>query len=1241
MIGIGNMTRSYYEEDGYIKFYGEDGVEQSVGAGDNLGHTLAVGDIDNDGKDDLLIAAPWGDGPGNSRNDSGDIYVFFGNYTRFYSTTPGYNQLPDLVDMTIYGADDGDLAGHSLALGDLNNDGFDDIIIGSPYAQGSSNNGERIGEVSVIYGASRSTMNDTYDLNVGTSYPHANYTVVGTTEMGAFGDELLCADLDNDGYDDLFIGEPWGDGPTAVERETGRVYIKWGEANRWVGTGSCSFEMPDQVYGNTMKDMFGDKMEKGDFDGDGATDVVISSYLGDGPDTDAKFNSGDVYLIWGGGRITGSNNDIGDIRDVVFYGKDDSDQCGWAVAMGDMDNDGKDDLAIGSPWGDGPGEEMTDIGEVDLIWGVDKGTIASEVKIAEYDHLVILGIYPYDLFGSSVFMKDLDNDNLADLAVSSIENDGLYDNLTDTGCISLIRGSASLKTVNELSVLDDDNIVTLCGWQEGELFGYSLSAWDLNYDSKPDLAASSKWFNGENGDEYHVGKFQVFPGISPSTTVNKGLNVQGLHDINGTDTILPGTPVSFMVNVTDSTSESNIEKVILRINPFIAADDIILCWDKTLGFYEDSDPNSMVKILNTSVSSIVSSELKVDFQVAFGWDYMNISVIDVLSVGSEADLDRWFYDIDMVNEIEFAGDLVVTYNGTEIGPGDWTLAGEDLTFSNTTLVFKGSNVGPVVEDFVPTLVTPDGNRTVDGTFSPGDEVDITIALGLNETTDYAMSLLAFTDDANLSSVVAPQFDFSVKVDNATPLMTSGLICKPDNDTEGYIDNDNEVFIAWATGSDSGCGVSDYILSYDTDEIRTSETWAEIDGLTEGDVVITVAAMDNLQQVGLSDFVIVTVDMTPVEIVIDSPANSTEFNVTDVNVNATITDLLTGVDGASIQYRVSSNGAGAYSDWMDFDPVADNSSIKVGLTVSFPEGEENYIQWKAADLAGNEMMSEHLNVIIELPVINDPPIPKIASPEVGEELYIGIIEFDATGTTDPENDNLTYIWYVDDDMVGTGITLEYNFTTAGNYTIGLKVNDGNGNGVLLYLSVEIKQPYTPPPVDDDDDTEDGLNPMFIVIPLIVLLLIIVIVIIVIVMVMKKKKAKAKEDEEMQKKLADEKAGWEEEKRKEEVAKADPEAFMQDYEKEKDEAYIQPEAQVEAPAEQPALPEQQEQLPPGPETPPAEEAVPEAGEPSTATPEATQPETAPETAPVEETPLETTEQVAETSETPELQELEKTD
>jgi len=1235
LVGLGEDSRTFIAVDAYVNFYGEEGAEQSIGSGDNLGHAIAKGDINNDGLADLVVSAPWADGAGNAREDSGMVYVLYGNQSEFYNSPPMFEVVPNYVDIIIYGADAGDNAGMALALGDLNNDGFDDIVISAPRGQGIADTGADMGEVSVIYGGNESDMFASYDLATD-----ANVTIFGETDDGMFGDEVLCADLDNDGFDDLFVGETYGDGVDSVNRKTGRVFIEWGSAVSLSGDQGASAMMDAEMYGNTMTDRFGKAMAKGDFDGDGAIDVAISSYLGDGPDAASKFASGEVYLFYGGaGRIVGKNLDVETVRDIILYGKDNDDQMGYSLAMGDMDGDGKDELVIGSMAGDGPNNGFNNMGEVDIIWGTTQGTIQNDVDLATYDHLIIYGVYPNDWFGYTVFCGQLTMDSLIDLCVYSYESDGLYDNLTDAGSVSFIRGSAALKTSDDFSVLDDDGIINFCGQQDEELYGYSISCWDVTYNNKPDLVVGSKWFNGDNGSSTHMGKFQVITHLGPSPTLNDNIQITDYYRVNGNDTMLAGRPISLLVNVSDSNGEDKITEVIVRINPF--TDDIRIGWDKTLGIIEIDDPSGFVNVLGTSTMTTETNKMMLDLQLEFGWDYMNITTVDVLCVGSGSDLDRRFYDIDMINEIEFKGETVVTYDSAEIGPGNWTLAGDELVFTNTSLVYKGTDIGPLTDDFVPMLVTPDGNYTMGGTFTPGDAVDVAVTIGQNETMDYAMSLLAFTGDANLSSVTTPQFDFSVKVDNATPEMTAGLICKPDNDTEAYLDNDTEVYAAWSTGVDTGCGVNNYLVSFDTTSIYTNDTWAMLDGLSEGETNVSVAAVDNLDQEGPSDYFLVIVDMTPVEIVIDEPANATEFNYTDIAVNVTITDLLTGVNGGSIQYRVSSNGTENYADWVDFPDVDDNMSLECGVTLSFPEGENNYVQWRAYDLVGNMMESANLNVIVELDEIvvdNEPPIPKITGPVNGSEHDLGIVELDASGTSDPEDDDLTYTWLVDGVEVGTGEVFEYNFSSVGNYTVTLEVDDGEGNVVTSDIEVTINAPYCPPGDDDvqDDDDDEGINPLFIALPIVAVVVLLILVVIIVIVLMKR--GKGKKEDEMQQRIDQEKQTWEEQRRQEEIARADPNAVLTSFEHEQEGtgAYIAPGSQVEGPPDQTALPQEQEKLPPG-ETPPVEEDVsvtlpedeatpPEmAAEPEVAgtPPETQQPETQPEEPAATEPELESTE------------------
>lgn len=182
--------------------------------------TLAVGNLNADGYDDIIIGAPQADGPNNGRSAAGEVYVINGAMT-----VASRNLAQTAADATIIGALVGDQLGSSVALGDVNGDRIKDLILGLPLGQGAASQ-NAAGRVHVLYGGA-GFIRPTRDLRVEAQA--ADMTIFGGGVGDQIGSSVSAGDVNGDQIEDLLIASPFADTCTAGQRpKAGVTFVVYG-----------------------------------------------------------------------------------------------------------------------------------------------------------------------------------------------------------------------------------------------------------------------------------------------------------------------------------------------------------------------------------------------------------------------------------------------------------------------------------------------------------------------------------------------------------------------------------------------------------------------------------------------------------------------------------------------------------------------------------------------------------------------------------------------------------------------------------------------------------------------------------------------------------------------------------------------------------------------------------------------------------------------------------------------------
>jgi hypothetical protein len=306
---------------------GSVGIQGTPESGDEFGSVLTTGDFDGDGYADLAVGTP--------KEGTGDPVVWrVGAVNVIYGSSSGLtatgDELWQLSDLFITSEQD-DEFGYSLATGDFNNDGYDELAIGVP---GKDLAVTSMGAVYVLTGSGSGLTSSTTE-----EWSQNTPGVVDVGEVNdMFGSELAACDFDGDGYADLAVGVQLEDiekaQPASDVEDAGAVNVLYGSNNGLATPGNQIWHPDSPLIEGIAEDddQFGASLACGDFDGDGYFDLAVGSPLED-LDNPTVQDAGAINILYGSsGGLTQTGDQLWH-RDRLYGAgsAQEFDRFGWAI----------------------------------------------------------------------------------------------------------------------------------------------------------------------------------------------------------------------------------------------------------------------------------------------------------------------------------------------------------------------------------------------------------------------------------------------------------------------------------------------------------------------------------------------------------------------------------------------------------------------------------------------------------------------------------------------------------------------------------------------------------------------------------------------------------------------------------------------------------------------------------------------------------------------------------------------
>ena len=423
-------------------------------------------DFDADGYADLVVAAPKENLP--HVTGAGVVHVLYGTAD---GVSAARNQTWSQDTAGLAGeAERYDYFGEALGWGDFNADGFDDLVVGAPMEDGTR---QSSGAVHVIYGSViglTAEGNQLWDQDV-------EGVNGGAERFDYFGSALAADDFDGDGFDDLAVGVPGESTPL----RSGVVQVMRGSTTGLTATGNTTWRQPVGTPGKY--DGFGRSIAAGDLDGDGHPDLVVGALNRSIPGVE---RAGTVSVFYGtvDGLGTARAQEWSKASPGVPGRARRADRFGSSLAIGDLDGDGYDDLAVGSPQDVARGTRL--YGSANVLFGGPTGLASARAQRWTQATPGVPGRPGVDDRVAAVSVTDIDADGYPEL-VLGIPGE-VFDGQSRTDKILVLPGTDAgpvaegAKRWGQNSRGVEDQTETL------DEFGTALSSADFDADGFLDVA---------------------------------------------------------------------------------------------------------------------------------------------------------------------------------------------------------------------------------------------------------------------------------------------------------------------------------------------------------------------------------------------------------------------------------------------------------------------------------------------------------------------------------------------------------------------------------------------------------------------------------------------------------------------------------------------------------------------------------------------------------------------------------